>query len=233
MSIIADKIEIRIDGKTYNDKYFFSDIHLIQEIQRPNEFRFLMHKNTLTENENEIRVSLSEELLGKKIEFSLNTLREDENGEIHDDVLEFSGIIFNINALRKNIKAGMVIEVIAYSPDYLLFDNPHCYSYENETLKSIVTKTLDPYKISVQNNPRMEDEIPYTVQYNETNYAFINRLAIRFGEWLYHNGKELVFGKIKKTKSIELYPVYYILNYQCRLDMEHLNFTCAHHNYLD
>ena len=233
MSILADKIEIRIDGKTYNNDYVFSEIRLIQEIQRPNEFRFLMYKDTLAEDENDIRFSLSEELLGKKVEFSLNTKRDDENGEIHQDVLDFSGIIFNVNALRKNIKAGIVIEVTAYSPDYLLFDNPHCYSYENETLKNIVAETLKPYDIPIQNNPRTADEIPYTVQYNETNYAFINRLALRFGEWLYYDGKELVFGKIKKADTLELHPGYDILNYRYRLDTKHLNFTHAHHNYLD
>ena len=232
MAILADKIEIKIDGKTF-DNYVFSNISLIQDIQKPSELRFFMHKNTLSENENDIRFSLSEELLGKKVEFSLKTKRGDKNEEFHQDTLEFKGIIFNVNALRKNIKAGLVIEVIAYSPDYLLFDNPHCYSYENETLKNIVAETLNPYDISIQNNPRMEEEIPYTVQYNETNYAFLSRLALRFGEWLYYDGKELVFGEIKKTDTLELMPFYDILNYQYRLDMEHLNFTHAHHNYLD
>ena len=232
MSILADKIEIRIDGKTFDD-YVFSEIRLVQEIQKPNELRFLMHKNTLAETDKDIRFSLSEELLGKNVEYILGTKRDDENAEVHEDTLVFEGIIFNVNALRKNMKAGMVIEVIAYSPDYLLFDNPHCYSYENETLKNMVAKTLEPYNIPIQNNPRMTDEIPYTVQYNETNYAFMSRLAFRFGEWLYFNGKELVFGKIEKSNGFELHPGYDLLNYQYRLDMEHLNFSHAHHNYLE
>ena len=233
MAIITEKIEIRIDGKTFND-YAFSDIHLVQEIQQPNEFRFLMHKKNLIENENNIRFSLSQELLGKEIECYISTIRNDENGKIYNDVLEFSGIIFNVNVLRKNMKAGAVIEVIAYSSDYLLCDNLHCYSYENENLKNIISKTLESYKIPIQNNPRMEEQIPYTVQYNETNYAFMSRLAYRFGEWLYYNGKKLVFGKIEKLSLKEpLHLGYDILNYQYRLDIEHLNFTHAHHNYLD
>ncbi len=232
MSILADKIEIRIDGKTY-DKYDFSDMRLTQEIQKPNEFRFLIRKNTLTENENDIRFSLSEELLGKKVDYFLRTIRDHETGKTYNDTLEFTGIIFNVNAHRSNMKADMLVEVIAYSPDYLLFDNPHCYSYQNENLKSIVSKILEPYDIPVQSNSRMEDEIPYIVQYNETNYAFLSRLALRFGEWLYYNGTELVFGKIKKFDCLELYPGYDVLNYQYRLDMEHLNFSHACHNYLE
>ena len=258
MAILAEKIKIQIDGKTYNE-YTFSEIQLIQELQSPNKLRFLMHKKDVIENENDIRFSLSEELLGKNVDYFLSTLRDHENGKTYTDALEFSGIVFNVNVLRKNLKAGMVIEIIAYSPDYLLFDNPHCCSYENETLKNMVAKTLEPYKISIQNNPRMEEEIPYTVQYNETNYAFLSRLALRFGQWLYYNGKELVFGKIIKSNdpgnpfrtgieevdhvvqkfddtdsgSDTLHLGYDVVNYQYRLDLEHLNFTHAHHNYLD
>jgi uncharacterized protein involved in type VI secretion and phage assembly len=232
MSILADKIEIRIDGKTLND-YVFSDIRLVQEIQKPNEFRFLMHKNTLVENENDIRFSLSEELLGKKVEYFLNTKRDDEKGEAHQDSLEFTGIIFNVNALRKNMKAGMVIEVTAYSPDYLLLDNPHCYSFEDKNLKNIVTKVLEPHDIPAQIEPAMDEDIAYIVQYNETSYQFLNRLAQRFGEWLYYDGKEFVFGKISKTNTVDLHLDYDVLNYQYRLDMGHLNFSHAQHDYLN
>ena len=230
--IIADKIEIKIAGKTF-DNYVFSNISLVQEIQKPSELRFFMHKNTLAEDADDIRFSLSNELLNKEVKYTLTTKRKDEDGKIHDDTLEFTGIIFNVNALRKNMKAGMVIEVIACSPDYLLFDNPHCCSYEQETLKNIVAETLKPYKIPIKNQPRMTEKIPYTVQYNETNYAFVSRLAYRFGEWLYYNGKELVFGKIEKTKSLELHLGYDVLNYQYCLDLEHLNFAHAQHNYLE
>jgi len=233
MPVIADKIEIRIDGKTYDDEYIFSDMRLVQEIRKPNEFRFLMHKKISTKNENDIRFSLSEKLLGKNVAYSIKTKRKDGGGNVCQDTLAFTGIIFNVNTLRKNMKAGMVIEITAYSPDYLLFDNPHCYSYENKTLKSIVAETLKPYNISVQNNPRMADEILYSVQYNETNYAFMSRLASRFGEWLYYNGEKLVFGKIEKSKCVELHPEYDLFGYQYRLDVGHLNFSHAHHNYLE
>ena len=233
MAIIADKIEIRIDGNTFDD-YVFTDIRLSQEIQKPSELRFVMYKNTLRENAQDIRFSLSDQLLGKNVELFISTKRSDESKGINTDTLEFTGIIFNVNALRKNLKAGMLIEVIAFSPDYLLCDNPHCYSYENENLTTIVSKTLEPYKIEIQNNPRMTDNLLYTVQYNETNHAFLNRLANRFGEWLYYNGKQLVFGEIEKINVADpLHLGYDVLNYQYRMDMANQNFSHAQHNYLE
>ena len=232
MAILADKIEIKIDGKTWND-YVFSDINLVQEIQKSTELRFKMHKNTLAEDEKELRFSLSQNLLGKKIEYGLTTLRTDVNGDKHEDKLEFNGIIFDVNAIRGNMGAGLVIEVIAYSPDYLLNDGLHCFSYENENLKNIVEETVKPYDIQLENSPTMTESIPYTVQYNETNYQFISRLAQRFGEWLYYDGKKMVFGKLNKQDSVELYPDFDILNYRYQLDLEHLKVKHAAHNYLD
>jgi hypothetical protein len=131
------------------------------------------------------------------------------------------------------MKTGLVIEVTAYSPDYMLLDSPHCYSYENEKLKDIVAKVVSPYSdISIENDPRMKDEILYTVQYNETRYAFLSRLAYRYGEWLYDNGEKLVFGKMIKSKRVELVPGYDVLSYEYRLRLEHFKFSHAHHNYL-
>ena len=235
MAVLADKIEIRIDGEKMDEDYAFSDIQLVQELQKPNEFHFLMHRKEMIEDEQYIRFSLSKELLGKSVEYFLSTMRDDDTGKTHTDVLEFSGIIFKVNLLRQNIKAGMVIEVTAYSPDYLLCDNAHCWSYEDETLKNIVAKTLESYdNIPLQNNPRIDREILYTVQYNENNYAFLSRLARRYGEWLYYNGKELIFGKVDKLNGMEpLHLGYDITKYQYRIDMKPMNFTHAHHNYLD
>ena len=234
MSIISEKIVIRIDGKTV-ENYVFSEFRLTQELQKPCELRFQMYKNTMAETQDDIHFSISKTLLGKKIEFSLTTKRDDEDCEIYEnETLEFTGIIFNAKLLRKNMKTGLVIEVTAYSPDYLLNDNPHCYSYENETLKNIVDKIVKPYSdITICNEPGFCSDLLYTVQYNETNYQFLSRLAYRFGQWLYYDGKELVFGNINRFDTIKLIPGYDILSYQYRLQLEHFNFTHAHHNYID
>jgi uncharacterized protein involved in type VI secretion and phage assembly len=232
MSVTANNIEFRIDGKTFED-YKFTKIRLVQELQQPSELHFTMRKETFFEDNKDIRLSLSKELLGKEVVYSFETLNNDRPGEVHYDIQSFAGIIFNINVLRDNKRAEMAIEVVAYSPDYLLQDTPHCYSYENETLQSIVLQTLNPYEIPIQNSPRMGQAIPYIVQYNESNYAFLKRLALRFGEWLYYDGEKLVFGEINKSECIELSLEHDILNYQYLLNMEHLNFSHAHHNYLD
>ena len=229
MAILAEEIKIKIDGETL-EGYYFTDIQLVQELQKPNELRFRINRNKLAESDKEIRFSLSKELLGKDVDFSLTTVKD---GDSEGSVLEFSGTIFNINILRNKLKANTVIEVTAYSRDYVLLDSPNCFSYEKKKLKDIVAETLKPYDISVKNNPRMEEEIPYTVQYNETSYEFLNRLARRYGEWVYLANDELVFGKIEKSDSLQLHFGKDVTHYKHCLEMGHPNFTHAHHNYFE
>ncbi len=234
MSTTVKKTEIRIDGNTLND-YVFSDIRLVQDIQKPNELRFFMHKKIPSMDGGEARFSLSQDLIGKTIDCSFAVKRGDKENTYHDDYLSFSGIIFNANARRKDVKSGLSFEVTAYSPDYLLYDSPHCYSYENQSLKAIISETAAPYlgsDMRMKINPRMDKDIPYTVQYNENSYEFISRLASRFGEWFYYNGRELVFGKLEKKEPTQMNLYYDIMDYQYMLNMEHPDFIHAHHDYI-
>ena len=235
MPILADRIKITFDGEKI-ENYKFSNIQLIQELQKPNKLTFCMHKDNLVQDENAIRYSLTEKLFGKRVRLTINTVREKEK-KLKNDTLEFVGFVFNVNILKKNMGAGAVIEVTAFSPDYFMLDHPHCFSYEKKNLKEIVTQTIDPYEMNMPNkvsiNPAQEEELPYTVQYNETNYNFLRRLSTRFGEWFYYNGDKLVFGKLEKEETETLTLGNDVNDYQYRLQMKNPKFSHAHHNYLD
>ena len=231
MPILADKIEIQIEGKKI-ENYKYSHIQLVQELQRPNKLTFCLHKDDLLQDENAIRYSLTEKLLGKKVELMIKTVREKEK-KLENDILTFTGIVFNVNILKKNLGAGSIVEVTAYSPDYLLFDHPHCFSYEKKQLKDIVSQTIEPYNLDPSINPAQEEELPYTVQYNETNYNFLRRLSTRYGEWFYYDGEKLVFGKLEKKNTETLTLGNDVNDYHYRLQMNHLQFSHAHHNYLE
>ena len=242
MPILTDSKtwEIKVDGKSILDDYHFSDIRLIQEINRPNELYFNLRKKRLAETKDDILFKLSEKLLGKEVELSFTTLggsiettkKKDDNRDLY-----FKGIILDVSASRQSMRDSLVYNVTAFSPDYLLIGSPHCFSYEKETLKNIVANIIKPYKdkITIENKPSFEDEILYTVQYNENNYAFLNRLAIRYNQWFYYNGNELIFGKLKKNndKPLELLPTRDILSYGYRVTTGHFNYTHNQHNYMN
>ena len=230
MGTLTRKVEIKIDGKDYK-AYNFSNITLSQELLNPNELSFTMQKKKLEQGSEDSDFHVPKELIGAKVELTINAMRFDENEEKES---KFKGIIFNINVRRSSdMLVEQLIDVTACTPDYLLIDHAHCYSYEEMSLKDIVTKTLDPYQIPNDINPRTTQAIPYTVQYNESNYQFLNRLALRYGEWMYNDGTKWIFGKIKKKDKVQLDPRHDIIDYRYQAGLTHHKLKHAHHDYLE
>ena len=90
-----------------------------------------------------------------------------------------------------------------------MWKNPNCKSYENKTLDEIVQDVIGDYadRLETEIKPRFSGVIPYCVQYNETDYQFLQRLAKRYGEWMYNDGERFVFGVMPDGERVKLtYP---------------------------
>ena len=232
MGTLINKTTIKIGGKEYED-YNFMDIVLTHQLLSPGELRFTMRKNELINTIQDSSFPIPKELIGKEVECKIETIRFDEDDNQVKELLEFHGVVFKVQINRtSDMYSEQLINVQAYSHDYLLVDHPHCFSYEDMTLKNIVAKTLEPYEIPNEINPRITDIIPYTVQYNESNYQFLIRLAQRYGEWMYHDGQKWIFGKIKKKETIKLEPRNDIIDYRFKVDLIHHKVKHAHHDYM-
>src|SRR5690606_10412883 len=85
--------------------------------------------------------------------------------------------------------------------------------------------------LSVYLKPRHSASIPYTVQYNETAFAFVNRLARRYGEWCYYDGLELVIGS-KKQEEIKLFYGYNLQRFDFILQTSPIHQKYAAYGYL-
>lgn len=221
---LSNKFKIDIDGAKYNLDQF----KLTQQLLTPNTLTFTMHKNP-EEDASEPQFTACSSIIGKPLTLDIqtdSTEREisdfSENGQSAD--IEFKGVITSASASRT--RSEYIINVEARSWDVLLIDNPNCKSYEDMQLKDIVADVFEnepslPNKIDA----RHSDIIPYTVQYNETNYEFLCRLARRYGEWLYNDGTRLVFGKIQEGESVQLgYPSKDVPSYSVRMQMQHVPF---------
>ena len=227
--------EIKINGKIL-EEYIIVEVTLAKELLKPNVLRFSMRKKDATRNTNDISFSIANNLLGADVECKISTeYNNKDSEEITSENLTFKGLIGGVNSKRESMSGCVVIECVAYSPDYLLIDDPHCYSFENYTLSGIVSKCIEDYSdtITTEINPKMSEVIHYSVQYNETTYEFISRLAQRYGEFFYFENGSMVFGKIKQAGKITLYPDIDILSYHYELNLDHSNFAHIHHNYID
>lgn len=227
--------EIKINGNTL-EEIIIVEVTLVKELLRPNVLRFSMRKKDATRNANDISFSIANNLLGADVECKIATEYKNKAGEeITSDNLTFKGLIGGVNSKRESMSGCVAIECVAYSPDFLLIDDPHCYSFEDYTLGDIVSKCIEDFTdtIPTEIDTKMSDVIHYTVQYNETTYDFISRLAQRYGEFFYYENGSMVFGKIKQTNKINLYPDIDILGYHYELNLDHSNFAHIHHNYIN
>ena len=222
----SEKFLIDIAG----DLFKVDNFVLSQALMQPNILRFRMIKGP-NENGNEAQFKTCSDIIGKDITLTLetdnferiSTLKSD--GEKTDEI-KFKGIITSISSSRS--QSEYVIELEARSYDALLMDNPACKSYENRTLDEIIEDVTDDYSelIDANINARFTDTLPYTVQYNETHYQFLLRLAQRFGEWIYNDGEHLVFGNLPQGEPVILgYPDKDIPAYNVDMRVQHTAFS--------
>jgi len=162
MSTFIEKIKIKIEGIPSED-YNFRNIVWTQELMRPNVLRFSMNDQDTAVSEEEVKFDLVKELFGKKVTLTLQTTRMNESSVYVNEELDFEGIIFNVDVSRADMASVVDIDVTAFSPDYLLMDNKHCYSYEEKTLDELVKETIKPYDFKTKIDPAFTKTIPYSV----------------------------------------------------------------------
>lgn len=237
MSISIKNITVKIESIPSNGFYInldgtrwrLDDFTLSQSLLSYNTLVFSMHKEP-TEYINETYFNVCKQIIGKEIILSLNTenienLSFKSNNEKTAEI-NFRGIICSASGSRSN--STYTVEVEARSFEALLDDNPNCKSYEEMTLHDIVNDVMSEYSQEI--NPLVEtrfmDDIAYCVQYNETDYQFLVRLARRYGEWLYNDGVRLVFGKLQNQDPVMLnYPSQDIPCYNIDMRMMHVAFN--------
>lgn len=236
MSISVKNISINIGGNTSNgfdidldgEKWRLDNFSLHQGLLTYNRLSFRMHKRP-NEYPNEAMFAVCGEVIGKPFHLSLSTDNIENvslngsDGKTAD--IEFDGVIISASGSRSRTEYNVHVEVCSW--DALLDDNPTCKSFENKTLAEIVLDVIDDYsQIQAEINPEFTEVIPYCVQYNETNFQFLNRLARRYGEWMYYDGQQLVFGRIHKLDGVTLqYPSQDIPQYSADLRMQHIAFS--------
>lgn len=238
MSISVKNILIAIDGIpstgfdiVLGDAQFrLSDFILRQGLLSSNSLTFTMHK-TPDEKITETVFDVCGLIIGKDISLTLQTdnvesisLNTEDNDSTSD--IEFRGVIVSASGSRSHTEYSVSVEAKSY--DALLSDNPNCKSFENKTLNEIVNDVVDEYSDVIIPNidSRFTDSIPYCVQYNETDFQFLQRIAQRYGEWLYNDGTEMVFGNIKPNDAVRLaYPSKDIPEYSVDLRMHHMSFN--------
>ncbi|PJJ59364.1 type VI secretion system Vgr family protein [Hymenobacter chitinivorans] len=134
-----------------------------------------------------------ERLSGKNIAISWTGALPNDSGRS----FQFKGIITHIS-IQTDADLVNYYHVSGYSPSFLLEDGTQSRTFVKKSIQDIFSSVLGPYDgnaLKKQLKAQHQEVLPYTVQYNETNFNFLSRLAAHQGEWFYYDGQTLQLGR--------------------------------------
>ena len=187
---------LSLDGEPFLSRNSY-EVVLEQKTNAHDTFSIIVPDDALDTYEGFVMEN-SKKLLGKKI--SLSYWQYGSENQV------FSGIVTGLKN-RKESGYGKLV-ITGHSPSILLENGRADRSFEQLSLSQIVKEIGVNYpqegKIHAEEQElNVRRVLPYTVQSQESDFGFIQRLATRYGEYFYYNGKELIFGN-KAEAVLEL-----------------------------
>lgn len=169
--------------------------------------------------ENEKILSDSSDACGKEIKIDIdagNTKSKAKNF--------FKGVVTGVS-LSKHQGAANEIVYFGYGPTLLMDDGAHNQSFPEKTLDKIIKEVAGKYSVSIKSDPAHTSTIPYVVQYRESSFHFISRLARLYGEWFFYDGADLYFGKAPSSSPIDLVFERDLFSFDLALNLVPTKFT--------
>lgn len=197
-------IEILIDGSLKVNP--FISLVLNQSIEHHHHFE-LRFSQDLKQGNDPVFLSKYQSYLGKSISI---TFGEDFYGiSIGQQEHMFKGIITNIQMMNDINDPGSIV-ITGSGASYILESNQINTTHTDKSLDQIVkalTTKVPSNALSINCKSVFKDRIPYLVQYKENTWNFLKRISSLYGEWMYFDGKEFIFGKPSNFPQIDLeYP---------------------------
>lgn len=177
----------------------FHSLTLHQTIRGHHSFEIMIGYDWLTKLGKGL-FNAGKEFLGKEISISVKPV---ESNAVYKP-LNFNGIVDGISMGKESDGTHGFCVIKGHSVTILLEDDENIACYEQKNLSAIVTEALKgcgPYAKSPAVDPAHTDTLKYIVQYKETTYQFIERLAARFGEWFFYDGEKVIFGNYRPQKT--------------------------------
>jgi type VI secretion system secreted protein VgrG len=181
-------------------------------------------------------------LIGEKAEIDIRWEHKTKLGIIRPEPGSsniFLGLVTEVGLSRGSQRHNEII-ISGHGPTNLLDDGPQVRSFSKKSLQNIASAIIDPLspvikkleiKVKTIIDPSKLDSLEYIVQYNESDFAFLRRLASRFGEWFFYNGEELIFGKLPEKDQLPLKFGTDLLNFNLSVKAVPVNFKLKAYDY--
>lgn len=187
------KIIIEIGGQQLND---FEEISINQSMYGIDSFEIKCRFDSLEKADGFI-LEKSKDFLGMPIVIQTKSNTNDSE----EDALIFKGYITEVKGNRRGMFDNDVITISGGSEEILLQQKPTSRVFLDKTLEEIIKEVLKSYPLKSKIKPRESQRFNYIVQYEENDLDFLKRLSIRYGEWFFYNGKELIFGDLPTVEN--------------------------------
>lgn len=181
-------VTLMIDGKDFLGNAHFKT-YLTQRTNDHDEFTIVVRENAIDPIKRPV-MEKSGDLLGESI-----VIKFHQYGKV---VQTYKGVITKIENYKEEGGGYGELRISGKSPTILLENGKDCQTYIEKDLPEIIKEATEEYpnfaKVHIEGGLNNSFRIPYCVQYNESDFSFISRLAKRYGEFFYYNGLQLIFG---------------------------------------
>ncbi len=219
-------LKIDIGGKVLST---LSHLSIVQRHDYHHSFELRIPSDDLVGESDQNSIAKSKDYIGKPVKIEVKSASEKEQ------LNQFNGIITGISLARY---AGSASDVIlkGFSPTILFDDGINCRSFSEKTISQIINAITSPYPkndVKIKSSPSPDKKIDFIVQYKETNYQFLSRIAEEYGQWFYYNGKEAVFGKLESEETVDLEFGNDLLNFDLGVKVSPVKFTSLAYDYIN
>jgi type VI secretion system secreted protein VgrG len=224
---IAVRVSISIDGAPALADYH--SVSIRQELFTHHSFQVAVPYEMLeTERSDGFFHQAHARYCGKSLTITLTPV------VVKDPPLLFKGIITHI-ALSNSGDFAHSFVLSGFSPTYLLEDGTQRRTFLKKGLKDIFSQVLQPYSQAVPTAealaPQHQEVVKYAVQYGESAYAFLRRLADEYGEWFYYDGRALRLGPPVEQPVLP-FAVQGAEGFSMTIELQPSQFALARYDYL-
>lgn len=210
-------VTLMIDGKDFLGNAHFKT-YLTQRTNDHDEFTIVVRENAIDPIKRPV-MEKSGDLLGESI-----VIKFHQYGKV---VQTYKGVITKIENYKEEGGGYGELRISGKSPTILLENGKDCQTYIEKDLPEIIKEATEEYpnfaKVHIEGGLNNSSRIPYCVQYNESDFSFISRLAKRYGEFFYYNGLQLIFGN-KAQETIPLTHGAELIDVSFEVELQPQNF---------
>lgn len=184
---------VNIDG----EKVDFIRLKIAQEMGQHHDFEVLVDYKTFNETFHE---SPDKFLKKTNTKVVIDLLHADQPGNAY----VFSGMVENMRMISEEGAHGAIL-FMGKSNTIELERGNMMQTFSNTNMQTILKEiTGGTMNLSTKISPEWKSDIDFTMQYQESDWVFLQRLCNQFQEKYYYTGTDLVIGKHPEFPTVNL-----------------------------